>query len=254
MRNAHEHLRDVLILQLLTPADERPFIGLCRRWREKHSEEKKPTGPRLYSPSFDGVLMMLLRPIALSLVLVQSPAPDPRPLPDRTTFLIEFQVKRPGLYKLMGAMNDTNLESQYTYTETTIEASLDSKGKTKSSKRQVVDHIPTHVPGYIYERQIVKDGVPLSQKELEKQDKEHEEDLAKVEAARKRWRDDAPKNNEKSSRRISRKISATSNSRVKNAGPVNKRSGRNSRRCCRAQRSRNPGWRTVRCSGLPTFN
>ena len=142
---------------------------------------------------FNRVLNMLLRSVTLSLLLLQSPAPDTKPLPDRTNFLIEFQVKRPGIYKLMGAMHDVNVESQYTYTETTTELSLDSKGKTKSSKRQVVDHIPTRVPGYIYQRQIVKDGVPLTEKELDKQDKKHAEDLAKAEANRQKWQDDAPK-------------------------------------------------------------
>src|SRR5688572_19427514 len=104
---------------------------------------------------------MLLRSVTLSLLLLQAPDPDTKPLPDRTSFLIEFQVKRPGLYKLAGAMNDVNVESRYTYTETAAEISLDSKGNTKSTKRQVVDHIPTRVPGFIYQRQIVKDGVPL---------------------------------------------------------------------------------------------
>ena len=144
---------------------------------------------------------MLFSSVTLSLLLLQSLAPDTKPLPDRTSFLIEFQVKRPGLYKLAGAMNDVNVESQYTYTETSAEISLDSKGNTRSTKRQVVDHIPTRVPGYIYQRQIVKDGVPLSQKELEKQDKKHAEDLAKAEAARQKWRDDAPKRAEEAKKR-----------------------------------------------------
>ena len=144
---------------------------------------------------------MLLRSVTLSLLLLQAPDPDAKPLPDRTGFLIEFQVKRPGLYKLAGAMNDVNVESQYTYTETAAEISLDSKGNTKSTKRQVVDHIPTRVPGFIYQRQIVKDGVPLSQKELDKQDKKHAEDLAKAEAARQKWQDDAPKRAEEAKKR-----------------------------------------------------
>lgn len=149
---------------------------------------------------------MLIHIFTLSLLLVQSPAPDTKPLPDRTTFLIEFQVKRPGLYKLAGAMNDVHVESQYTYTETTTELSLDSKGKTKSTKRQVVDRIPTRLPGYIYERQIVKDGLPLSQKELDKQDKKHEEDLARTEAARQKWQDAAPKRVEEQRRQFEKDL------------------------------------------------
>jgi hypothetical protein len=34
------------------------------------------------------------------------------PLPDRTNFLIEFQVKRPGLHKLFGPSDNYRLLSQ----------------------------------------------------------------------------------------------------------------------------------------------
>ena len=49
--------------------------------------------------------------------------------------------------------------------------------------------------------QVVKDGVPLTPKELEKQDKQHQEDLAKTVASREKWNADAPKRAEEAKRR-----------------------------------------------------
>jgi hypothetical protein len=117
--------------------------------------------------------------ILLALLLL---APHPEtPLPDRTAFLIEFQVKRPGLYKAFGAMPNYGLASQYTYTEKVIETTLDSKGNPKGSKTSVFEVLPTHFVLFPYRRQIVKDGVPLTPKELEKQDRKHADEVRKVE-------------------------------------------------------------------------
>src|SRR5688572_840547 len=110
------------------------------------------------------------------LLCLQAPlsAQQEKPLPDRTNFLIEFQVKRQGIWKMFGDSDDAKLLSQYTYKETVSEMSLDSKGKVKKTQRDVFERIPTRAQGIIYRRQVVKNGVPLTQKELDKQDRQHE--------------------------------------------------------------------------------
>jgi hypothetical protein len=133
-------------------------------------------------------------------------APPQKPLPDRTNFLIEFQVKRGGIYKMMGWMSNVELQSQYTYRETNTEMTLDSKGTIKSSKKQVVEHIPTRLPGYIYERQVVKDGVPLSAKELEKQDRQNEANITKWEAEREKSQADRKKKSEAADRQFEQSL------------------------------------------------
>ncbi len=107
-----------------------------------------------------------------------------KPLPDREKFLIEFQVKRNGLYRMFGNMNNVPLESQYTYTETVSEMSLDGKGNVKNKKKQVFEVMPTRIAYMTYRKQTVKDDVAVGPKELEKQDLENEKTLAKVEADR----------------------------------------------------------------------
>jgi hypothetical protein len=129
--------------------------------------------------------------LMLTLAL-QAPAAavQDKPLPDREKFLIEFQVKRNGLYRMFGNMNNVPAESQYTYTETVSEMSLDGSGKVKNTKRQVFEVTPTRVQWMTYRRQTVKDGVAVSQKDLDKQDAENEKALASVEAGWKRaWAD-----------------------------------------------------------------
>jgi hypothetical protein len=118
-------------------------------------------------------------PILLAL-LVLVPSQD-QPLPDRSSFLIEFQIKRPGLLKALGSVSDYELADQYTYTEKVTETTLDSNGRPKKSKTSVFEIIPTRLPGFPYRRQIVNDGVPLTSKELEKQDRKQEEEIRGIE-------------------------------------------------------------------------
>jgi len=117
----------------------------------------------------------------LLLVLLLLGPSQEQPLPDRTNFLIEFQVKRPGLITVLDGSSTWGLAAQYTYTEKVIETTLDSKGSPKGSKTSVFEIIPTRVPGFPYRRQIVKNGVPLTQKELERQDRKQEEETRKLE-------------------------------------------------------------------------
>ena len=137
---------------------------------------------------------MMLSSVIFALSLAAH-APTPpeveKALPDRTSFLIEFQVKRPGLMKAFMGPTDPIRMSQYTYTEKVTEVSLDSNGKTKSSQTDIFHVVPTHLPGYTYRRQVVKNGVPLSQVELDKQDRRHEQDLAKAEVDRRKWNEES---------------------------------------------------------------
>jgi hypothetical protein len=102
-------------------------------------------------------------------------------LPDLQAFLQEFQVKRTGIGKVFMDI-EVDSTGQYTYTETCTEFTLDSAGTVKSTKKDVFEIIPTGKPYQVYRRQTVKAGRPLSQKELDKQDREFKEQVAKEEA------------------------------------------------------------------------
>jgi hypothetical protein len=125
--------------------------------------------------------------ILLLTALTPASAQQEKPLPDRTNFLIEFQVKRPGIWRMFGDSDDDRLLAQYTYKETVTEMALDSNGKPKKTKSDVFEKIPSRLMGYVYRRQIVKNGLPLPQKELDKQDKEYEKFLVKEEASARKW-------------------------------------------------------------------
>jgi hypothetical protein len=58
-------------------------------------------------------------------------------LPGLKTFLNEFQVKRPGLYKALGAwgLADNKFRTKYTSTEICTTYGLDSSGKIKNQSR-----------------------------------------------------------------------------------------------------------------------
>jgi len=103
-------------------------------------------------------------------------------------------------------MSNVELQSQYTYRETSTEMTLDSNGKVKSSKKEVVEHIPTRLPGYIYERQVVRDGVPLGAKELEKQDRQNEANITKLEAEREKSQADRNKKSEAADRQFEQSL------------------------------------------------
>ena len=142
-------------------------------------------------------------------LLVLSLAAQEQALPDRTEFLIEFQVKRPGLMKAFGGNPDPVRASQYTYTEKVTELTLDSNGNTKSSETDIFHVIPTRLPGYTYRRQVVKHGVPLTQAELDKQDRKHEEDLAKAEGDRRKWNEESIKRRAEARRKFQETIAKT---------------------------------------------
>src|SRR5437870_6036347 len=97
-------------------------------------------------------------------------AQQEKPLPDRTAFLAEF---RKTLH------SDNKLLSQYTYTEKETELTLDSKGNTKKTEVNIHQMIHGAEEWQTYRRQIVKNGVPLTEKELEKEDRDEKDRIEK---------------------------------------------------------------------------
>jgi len=93
-----------------------------------------------------------------------------KPLPDLPNFISEF---RKTLH------SDDTLLSQYTYTEKEISNTLDSNGKIKKSEVNVYQIFNAEEDWKSYRRQIVKNGVPVSEKELEKKDREEKERVEK---------------------------------------------------------------------------
>ena len=93
-----------------------------------------------------------------------------KPLPEPRAFMAEF---RKTLH------SDNRLLSQYTYTEKETEITLDSSGKAKKTEINVHQMIHGAEEWQTYRRQIVKNGVPLTEKELEKQDREERDRVAK---------------------------------------------------------------------------
>jgi hypothetical protein len=101
-----------------------------------------------------------------------------KPLPDKERFIQEFR----------GALRrDAKLLADYTYTEKLTEIDLDSSGKPKKTTIQVYQVLHGAEEWQTYRRQITKDGKPQSAKELEKQDREEAERVAKEARKRAGW-------------------------------------------------------------------
>jgi len=92
---------------------------------------------------------------------------DSKPLPDLQTFLAKF---RQALH------TDDVLLSNYTYSETQTTLRYDSNHKVKKTERNVYQVFPGSCERPEYRRQIVKNGMPVPQKELEKKDREYEKE------------------------------------------------------------------------------
>jgi hypothetical protein len=93
-----------------------------------------------------------------------------KPLPDPASFISDF---RKTLH------SDDKLLSQYTYTEKETSDTLDSKGNVKKSEINVYQVFNAEEDWKSFTRQIVKNGVPVSEKELEKKDREEKERVEK---------------------------------------------------------------------------
>src|SRR5215467_10902011 len=114
--------------------------------------------------------LMLAAMISLRLLLFLSPWQEPKPMPDKDSFLAEF---RKTLH------SDDTLQRQYTYTQKETESTLDGKGHVKKAEVNVYQVIQGAEDWQSYQRQTVKNGMPVSQQELEKKDREEKERVAR---------------------------------------------------------------------------
>ena len=115
-----------------------------------------------------------------SFLLLASPQLEDRPLPDSTTFMQEFRKTLSTPDKLL---------SQYTYTYKETEISIDSKGKPTKTETTVYQVTNGAESWQTYERKISKNGVPLTEKELAKEDREERERVEKETRKRANWSD-----------------------------------------------------------------
>ena len=112
-------------------------------------------------------LVLVLLGLCLPVLSLQA---QEKPLPDPASFISDF---RKTLH------SDDKLLSQYTYTEKETSNTLDSSGKVKKSEVSVYQIFNAEEDWKSYRRQIVKNGVPVSEKELEKKDREEKERVEK---------------------------------------------------------------------------
>src|SRR5262249_22218825 len=112
------------------------------------------------------------------LLLILLPQNLDRPLPDQSSFLAEFRKT---------LRTPERLLSQYTYTEKETETKLDSKGRTDSTETNVYQVVNGAEDWQSYRRHISKNGVALSDKELEKQDAKERERVEKEKRKREGW-------------------------------------------------------------------
>jgi hypothetical protein len=115
---------------------------------------------------------------ACFLLLAAFPQRQEKSLPEQTSFMEEFRKNLHAPDKLL---------SRYTYTENETEITLDSKGKIKKTETNVYHVFHGTEEWQTYERQISKNGVPLTQKELEKQDRKERERVENETRKRASW-------------------------------------------------------------------
>lgn len=95
-------------------------------------------------------------------------AQSAEPLPDSRAVAAEVRKR---------AMTDRELQSQYTFIERREEIEVSKFGKVKKGPVKTYEVYPSVEPGNNYKRLIAVDGKPLSQAELEKQDRKHRDDV-----------------------------------------------------------------------------
>lgn len=104
----------------------------------------------------------MLAGLLFSLFLQGVPAQDTaNPLPDLSTFVREIRSH---------LRSDRLLLSQYAYNLKQTEIEYDNKSRPKKTTVRVYEVYPSLDEGLTYERLISKNGVPVTSKELEKQD------------------------------------------------------------------------------------
>jgi hypothetical protein len=99
----------------------------------------------------------------------EQPAPSP-PLPEVHAFL--EQVRR-------NLRSDEALLSQYTFTEKLLERQFDAQGAVTKTKTEVYEVYPSLERGHTYRKLIMRDGTPVSAKELAQQDHEQDAEIEK---------------------------------------------------------------------------
>src|SRR5262245_39021620 len=115
---------------------------------------------------------------AYFLLLAVFPQEQEKPLPEQTSFMEDFRKNLHAPDKLL---------SRYTYTENETETTLDSKGKSKKTETNIYHVFHGTEEWQTYERQISKNGVPLPQNELEKEDRKERERVEKETRKRASW-------------------------------------------------------------------
>jgi hypothetical protein len=112
------------------------------------------------------------------ILLLFAANPQGKPLPDASTFMEDF---RKTLH------SDRTLLSQYTYTEKETETTLDSNGNPTKTETNVYQVIRGAEEWQTYRRRISKNGLALSDSELEKQDREEQKRVEKETRKRANW-------------------------------------------------------------------
>jgi hypothetical protein len=127
-----------------------------------------------------------------------APAPQSeRPLPDTAGFMADFRAS---------LRRDAKLLADYTYTETDTEIALDSAGKPKKTETKVYQVLNGAEEWQTYRRLIMKDGKAISAKELEKQDREERERVAKEAKKRAGWSESKRKEEQAKEQRKEREL------------------------------------------------
>ena len=93
-----------------------------------------------------------------------SGAQFPEPLPDPEAFLEKVKET---------LLSNQLLLSQYTYDEEHTSRTLDKKGRLKKTRTNIYEVFPSLDPELHYSRLISRDGEPVPEKQLEKQDRKH---------------------------------------------------------------------------------
>lgn len=110
---------------------------------------------------------LLLVPLLLS---AWPASAQDRPLPDLDTFMAEARRR---------LETDDMRQSGYVYVETRRERRLDASGRTTRDLLNVFESYPALPGEFRWQRQTVRDGRPLPQAELAKQDRERQEKVLK---------------------------------------------------------------------------
>src|SRR5262249_25145678 len=88
-----------------------------------------------------------------------------RPLPDYQSFMAEARKRM---------RTDSQLLGQYTYTLKRTSIQVASNGKPNKTDVDIFEVFPGSAERLEYRRQTVRKGVPVSAKDLEKQDRDYE--------------------------------------------------------------------------------